>query len=82
MFTVWAHFFHIHNNIYPPLPKLVWTQALVWPYDLAPPLPPSSLPPLPTVYLSHWKGVEGAKEKNGTANKKKKHFKRQSVANY
>jgi len=23
------------------------------------------------LYISHWKGVEGAKEKNGTANKQK-----------
>jgi hypothetical protein len=45
LFTHLGTLFHIYNNIYFPLLKLVWAHALVWPYDLAHYPSPSSLPP-------------------------------------
>jgi hypothetical protein len=35
---------HIYNKIFPPLPKLVLTQALLWSYDLALQAPPPHTP--------------------------------------
>ncbi len=75
-----VQFRHIFSqNICPLLPIMVWTQALKRLYDLAPPTPPSSLPPLP-IYISLERGC-GRSQSKIMVLQIKKYFIRQSGAN-